>query len=173
MATQVEHEPTDLDCVICLTICNTMTDCNHPICMRCYNLLVAQPHSMRKCPICRKEDPAICSTAHVFTKKERNAHYRALLEYFNEMNALPEPKTRANTLLKMIIFEYGLNRVVDQTGREISYSCPLYDADRELMGTLGEIRDKSYNRKVVNQYGILLGDVDEVVLYYDTDVTYW
>lgn len=170
---QVEDEPTNLDCVICLTICNTMTDCNHAICMRCYNLLVAQPHSMRKCPICRKEDPAICSTAHVFTKKERNAHYCALLEYFNEMNALPEPKTRANTLLKMIIFEYGLNRVVDQTGREISYSCPLYDADRELMGTLGEIRDKSYNRKVVNKYGILLGDVDEVVLYYDTDVTYW
>ena len=173
MATQVEHEPTDLDCVICLNICNTMTDCNHTICMRCYNLLVAQPLSMRKCPYCRKEDPALCSTTHVFTEKERDAHYCALLEYFNEMNALPEPKPRANTSLKRIILEYGLNRVIDQTGREISYSCPLYDADRELMGTLGEIKDKSYNRKVVNKYGFLLGDVDEVVLYYDTDATYW
>jgi hypothetical protein len=169
MATQVEHEPTDLDCVICLNICNTMTECNHPICMRCYNLLVAQPLSMQKCPLCRNKEPALCSTTHVFTEKERDTHYRVLLEYFNEMNALPES---ANSSLKKTIFEYGLNRVVDQAEREIDSSCPLYDAGGEMMGTLGEIRDKSYYKKVLNKYGILLGDVDKVVLYYDTDVTY-
>jgi hypothetical protein len=171
MATQVEHEPTDLDCVICLNICNTMTDCNHPICMRCYNLLVAQPLSMRRCPCCRKEEHALCSTTHVFTEKERNAHYCALLEYFNEMNPLPKPM--ANASLKKVIFDCGLNRVIDQTGREIDYSCPLYDADRELMGTLKEIRDISYNKMVVNKYGVVLGDIYGAVLYYDTDATYW
>ena len=85
------------------------------------------------------------------------------------MNTLPES---ANSSLKKTIFEYGLNRVVDQAEREIDSSCPLYDAGGEMMGTLGEIRDKSYHRKVLNKYGILLGDVDKVVLYYDTDVTY-
>ena len=79
----------------------------------------------------------------------------------------------ANASLKRVIFDSGLNRVIDQTRREIDYSCPLYDADRELMGTLREIRDMSYNKMVVNKYGVVLGDIYGAVLYYDTDATYW
>jgi len=35
------------------------------------------------------------------------------------------------------------------------------------MGTLGEIKDKSYNNVVVNKFGTRLGTVDDTMLYYD------
>jgi hypothetical protein len=160
----------DLECIVCMEICVTVTECDHSLCRRCYKSVITHPQSnMRRCPYCRKEHLVLSHVERVLTAEQRDIHYRTLLESFNEMYAVCAPRPQ----LKKIILEYGLNRVVDQNNREIDYSCPLYDANRESMGTLGEIKCKSYNRKVVNKHGVLLGDVDEVALYYDTDVTYF
>lgn len=156
----------DVTCVVCLDVTDTITECNHPICRSCYTKVVTHPQpNMRNCPYCRKEHFALNVTAHPLTAEQRNLHYDALLAFYNDANAI------AVTNLKVVIFEHGLNRVTDQSGREIDYECPLYDIHNTLMGTLGEIKDNSYNNVVVNKFGTRLGTLDDTTLYYDPATT--
>ena len=158
----------DLTCAICLEISVTYTTCNHSLCKKCYKAVITHTErNMRRCPLCRDEKLSLDSTTRALTDKQRELHYLVLLEYFNEMNAV------AINSLKQLKLMSGLNCVFDQDDREIDYSCPIYDANRVSMGTLRQIRDISYNKTVVNKHGFVLGDVDNVILYYDTDATYF
>jgi hypothetical protein len=172
MAMQMFSDVSDVACVICLEVTNTITDCGHHLCRNCYIKTGRHPQpNLRKCPYCRKEQFALSNTAHPLTAEQRDLHYHVLLAFYNETNATPVP---IGAQLKIIIFEYGLNRVIDQSGREIDYECPLYDVNNTLMGTLGEIRHKSFNTDVVNKFGTRLGTVDDTTLYYDpATATYW
>lgn len=38
------------ECCVCLNICNDKTECNHTLCVKCFNKL-----KYKKCPLCRKD----------------------------------------------------------------------------------------------------------------------
>ena len=151
----------DIGCVICLDISLTTTDCNHPLCKKCYKAIMNHPQeNMRRCPCCRKDHIKLNADTIRLTEEQRAIHYQTLLEFYNDANVPP-------VTMEPIRFEYGLNRVVDKYGFELADACPFYDTNHVLVGTLGEIKDKSCNRTVVNKFGVQLGDVNTVVLFYD------
>lgn len=172
MEPDLQNDMLEIQCNVCFGVCLTMTDCKHTLCRVCYiKITTHSKPNMRNCPYCRKEHPTLISSKRILTAAQRKVHYQELIDFYNERNAFPiEPR---NLPLDQIIFEYGLNRVINQSGREINYSCPLYNKHHVLMGTLGEIREKSYNKQVINKFGILLGTVDDAVLYHSTDATYF
>lgn len=75
------------NCVICMEISVTMTDCNHPLCRDCYKKmddLPAHQRNMKKCPYCRKENPQMKDVEIELTDEQKLEHYQTLMEFYRE-----------------------------------------------------------------------------------------
>jgi hypothetical protein len=75
------------NCVICMEISVTTTDCNHPLCRDCYKKmddLPAHQRNMKKCPYCRKENPKMKDAEIELTDEQKLEHYTTLMDFYRE-----------------------------------------------------------------------------------------
>jgi hypothetical protein len=86
----------EINCCICLEVSLTKTSCNHVLCKRCYKKAQTNPMAnMQACPCCRRQDYTLVDIIITLNEEQKDAHYKALMDAYNEDHAYVRPAPRA------------------------------------------------------------------------------